>query len=32
MGAIGGQIEMEKQSRDKIYGPPGLNGVGPERW
>ena len=31
-GAIGGQIEMEKQSHDKINGTPGLTGAGPERW
>ena len=30
-GAIGGQIEMEKQSHDKINGTPGLTGAGSER-
>ena len=31
-GAIGGQIEMEKQSYDKINRTPGLTGAGSERW
>lgn len=32
MGAIGGQIEMEKQSHDKINGTPGLTGAGSGTW